>query len=371
MGVSTKELFKMMEQGQIMTDEFLPKFSKELRKAVREGGALGAALNTSRVAMNRFGTAFKLNVLDSFEAGADSGLGIFFNELTYTLEELSPAFKILGAVFGKVMGAFGTSVHLVYQFIRPFVELTYTLGSLATELGFLKRIVHLFIGAITLIPGALQWLNNELEDAHPALKIFGYLIQAVAVGLLAWGTKGKLLKVFFTVLTGGLNYTIPLLISFIRALMSGASASAILASSVGVAGNTMMAVFSKVLKHPIFAAITLLGLAMQQIADLSADPKFNAMVDKANTQSAQDGNLSTWEKASNYIMNAYAAGWAKTGEILGTTLGMNPESSNSKQINNYWQIKSDDPDALASKIGGILNTQLEDSYTQHLNPAGG
>jgi tape measure domain-containing protein len=52
MGVTTKELFKMMEQGQLMSEDFLPKFSNELKKTF--GKALPTAAESSQAQFNRF-----------------------------------------------------------------------------------------------------------------------------------------------------------------------------------------------------------------------------------------------------------------------------------------------------------------------------
>lgn len=169
MGVTTQELFKMMEQGQLMATDFLPKFTVELRKAVREGDALGQGLKTSRVAMQRFGTAFRLNILDSFEAGAESGLGSFFTDLTIIISESSPLFKAFGRVFGGVMKVIGVTARALWTLIRPFVVIgdkitKYFSPSVAEgteQLTLMQRAVNLLgdafstLGAAILTPFAL------------------------------------------------------------------------------------------------------------------------------------------------------------------------------------------------------------------------
>lgn len=119
MGVTTQELMKMMEQGQILANDFLPKFSKGLREAAREGGALTEGLKTSRVAMQRVGTAFSLNVLDAFDSGAERGLSKFFNSISDIVSRSGPIFRTLGTVFGFVAEAFGLLLSAGYQLIRP------------------------------------------------------------------------------------------------------------------------------------------------------------------------------------------------------------------------------------------------------------
>ena len=56
MGVTTKELNKMLEQGQVLSADFLPKFAVELEKAF--GSAAQAKVNSLTASLGRFTTAF-------------------------------------------------------------------------------------------------------------------------------------------------------------------------------------------------------------------------------------------------------------------------------------------------------------------------
>ena len=148
-GVGTKELFKMMEQGQLVSSEVLPKFAKQLKIAVREGDALGEGLKTSRVAMQRFGTSFKLNILDSFDAGLESGMSDFFNNLTAIVKNMAPGARVLGAALGGLLKIVSVLGRAFYQLVRP---------------------ISLFLDAN---------LNSEIKDANKQLstmdRLVGYL----------------------------------------------------------------------------------------------------------------------------------------------------------------------------------------------------
>lgn len=66
MGVSTAELGKMLEQGQVISDEFLPRFAAELSKTFE--GSLPTATKTAQAEINRLSTAwteFKRETADS------------------------------------------------------------------------------------------------------------------------------------------------------------------------------------------------------------------------------------------------------------------------------------------------------------------
>ena len=56
MGVTTRELNKMLEQGQVISAEFLPKFAVELEKAF--GSAAEAKINSMAASLGRFTTAW-------------------------------------------------------------------------------------------------------------------------------------------------------------------------------------------------------------------------------------------------------------------------------------------------------------------------
>ena len=120
MGVTTRELTKLVESGQLASDEFLRNFIPTLNQAVVGSGALAAGLQTSRVAMQRFGTSFQLNVLGAFEAGAESGLNSFFNSLTRALSGLAPTLRVVGRVIGTVLEVIGGLIEGLSQIIRPF-----------------------------------------------------------------------------------------------------------------------------------------------------------------------------------------------------------------------------------------------------------
>ena len=125
MGVSTKELFKQIETGAIQSVDFLPDFANEVRTYVRETGMLEKSLRTSRVAMNRFVTDYKLNVANMFEGndgGIDSGLTDFFSAGSSVFESFRPYMKGLGDLFGGVIeAATKTGLSLFQTTVEPFL----------------------------------------------------------------------------------------------------------------------------------------------------------------------------------------------------------------------------------------------------------
>jgi hypothetical protein len=178
MGVTTQELMKMMEQGQLMANEFLPKFSKELRSAAREGDALAEGLKTSRIAMQRAGVAFNLNVLDAFDVGVESGLSDMFNLIAGSLEDSAPFFRIVGRLVGFLAKTFGVLLKVVSTLFRPLTMLWDAvfqdtennmaktkdgIDGISSSLEVLVRVFK-FLAAVVLTPFAL--LEAALDKAQ-------------------------------------------------------------------------------------------------------------------------------------------------------------------------------------------------------------
>lgn len=99
MGVTTAELGKMLEQGQLLTEDFLPKFAKQLEKEL--GGAAESAANRLEASTNRMGNAWQ-RLKEQFSSGATPGLDALAKETTNDLDAMSEAMaraKLAGAGF--------------------------------------------------------------------------------------------------------------------------------------------------------------------------------------------------------------------------------------------------------------------------------
>lgn len=110
MGVTTAELGKMLEQGQVVADDFLPKFARELTKtmgdaAEKAADRLDAAVNKANNAWDRF----KQNVGD---AGVSAAMAETSNRWAGSLDAISVAMEQARAqgsgFWGQVAAAAGT-----------------------------------------------------------------------------------------------------------------------------------------------------------------------------------------------------------------------------------------------------------------------
>lgn len=189
-GVTTQELFKMMEQGQLVASEFLPKFTKELRETVREGGAFAAGLDTSRVAMQRFGSSFQLNILDAFDEGLESGMADFFNRMTAMMEQMQPLASVVGKVFGALMKVSGVLILMGKQLLRPVISLFDQLIDSTTVLGdAFRTLAWLIVAPFT----ALEKLNDAVDESEGLFKFLG-ATGGAAIAYLATGLGTLVLK---------------------------------------------------------------------------------------------------------------------------------------------------------------------------------
>lgn len=105
MGKTTAELQKMMEKGQLLADDFLPKFAKALQDAYGDDAA-NAANNLNAVQTRLSNTT--LLMLRSFDqaAGVSNAFKASLNGLTSVVAFISNNMQTLIAVIGGVTGAF-------------------------------------------------------------------------------------------------------------------------------------------------------------------------------------------------------------------------------------------------------------------------
>lgn len=177
MGVTERELTRLVESGQLASDEFLRNFIPVLNQAATGSGALAASLETSRVAMQRFNTAVQLNILEAFDAGAEGGLADFFNNLSATINQLSPAFRLVGRLVGGLLSGISIAVRAITQVARPFLNIFDRLFSdtivqgneqlreTGSILGNMLAIVRQIAGAFLTVFGAFERFNNAFEEA--------------------------------------------------------------------------------------------------------------------------------------------------------------------------------------------------------------
>lgn len=123
MGVTTAELGKMLEQGQVISEDFLPKFADALNKHL--GDAAEKAANRLDAATNRYTSAMDRMKANLGDSGVSQFLAGQINILTDAMDDMSlsmeRARKDGDGFTGQMLSATGA----VMRFINPVNALSY------------------------------------------------------------------------------------------------------------------------------------------------------------------------------------------------------------------------------------------------------
>lgn len=163
MGVTTAELGKMLEQGQVVADDFLPKFARELENSL--GDAAEKAANRLDAAVNKFDNAWqrlKQNVGDS---GVSNAMASGFNSASGALDALSVSMEQARAngsgFFGQAAAAIGTMYDLGNSTDRVKVNMYDNAKAMAEAQKELDRLQKL-----AETPGSGRWVLTEIGNVN-------------------------------------------------------------------------------------------------------------------------------------------------------------------------------------------------------------
>ena len=122
LNVSEAELFKMMEQGQLVSSEVLPKVAAELKKAALEGGAFDKALKGLRVTEGQMITESQRAGNKIFKSGFSEGLSELYKTIGDLLKDAGPQLEKLGAIFGKVFKGIAHALRVVEPYLKLVID---------------------------------------------------------------------------------------------------------------------------------------------------------------------------------------------------------------------------------------------------------
>lgn len=159
MNVSEKELFKMMEQGKLLSAEVLPKVAAVMKDMANAGGALEAKMNSARVAQGQFTTAMQLSADKIFNSGFGKGIADLFRTMTDSMEDNGTTLEQLGGLYEKF---FKAMTYVVKYATSLFAALVRTLDFFTD---------HPAITSIGLITGALYLATKAAGGLGKALMI--------------------------------------------------------------------------------------------------------------------------------------------------------------------------------------------------------
>jgi len=183
MGLTTAELNKQLELGNIASDVFLPKFAKELRKTFTSAD-LDRGMKSLNANMNRLNTEFFRMGATIGKGGSNAGFSGLFKDMASVMQNSSGLFE----VFGGILYALMTPIRVVIRLFDAVVDIVgrvgeavganeailkgtlVTLGVLAT--GFIAPWVAV-IATLTTIGLILEDLWVGLNGGESAFKSFG------------------------------------------------------------------------------------------------------------------------------------------------------------------------------------------------------
>lgn len=120
--MSTKELDKQMRSGNLIATEVLPKWARQMKIAAREGGALGAGVNTITAAQNRLNTVWT-EAVDAFSGGGGKqALVDFLDMLSSGIQNLIPYFAALGNILSTAMKVVTYILEPIGELVRLIAE---------------------------------------------------------------------------------------------------------------------------------------------------------------------------------------------------------------------------------------------------------
>lgn len=115
--LTEKDLFKMMETGQLLAKDILPAVGDEFKALARNGGALDKAINSNRASYQRLKTAMQASMGAFFEGGFGSALTNAFDLISAALNNNADTFKFWGDLAGNVIEGATDAFGLLYNTI--------------------------------------------------------------------------------------------------------------------------------------------------------------------------------------------------------------------------------------------------------------
>lgn len=166
MGVTTSALDKMLSQGQLLSEDFLPKFAEEIRRTF--GDEVANSVNGVSQRLNRFKNDLFLLKLDFAQSGFLEGFLGGLEELRETLKD--PEFKAALREIGELAGqAFARAADAIGWAAENMEELAAAGGAyvglrLGRAFGPIGAAVGAATGGVVAYNMALREANEESEE---------------------------------------------------------------------------------------------------------------------------------------------------------------------------------------------------------------
>lgn len=128
-GGDVAKLFDMMEKGQVLAADVMPKVAEAFKEAALQGGALNKMMKSSASAQARFLNAWDGFLKKVFESGVDEGIAKLFDILSVSLEKLIPLVTGVGKAFRFAFVPI-EGIQLLFKEMSPMLQML-TVGFVA------------------------------------------------------------------------------------------------------------------------------------------------------------------------------------------------------------------------------------------------
>ena len=178
-GKTSKELRKMMEEGQLGLD-VLPKFGRALRELANDNNALDKAILTARVQENRLIQQFQKSADKVFRSGFEEGLVKFYKTLSEELKDTGKSQEDLGNIYKNFFNLITKSVKVITPLLESLIQVT-------------SKLTDVIMLSINGWQNMFQWLNV----LPTPLKMVALAISAVALSMKSVIAKGLTMLAVF------------------------------------------------------------------------------------------------------------------------------------------------------------------------------
>lgn len=191
MGMTTQELRKATEQGEVAAEDLFPKLSVELMRMANSGGQLEKAINNTNSALFRLGNNITITNARFNEAGFDKGMRDFANSMSDMLVKAEEIFALFGyispALFApfralfEIVGAIGTRFDDAKESLQDHTQALKYFGIIAAMSFGWSRKLFLIFG---LIPAALSNIAAVIEGEEQTWTQWATTLAGIAASLV-------------------------------------------------------------------------------------------------------------------------------------------------------------------------------------------
>lgn len=162
-GKSAGEIFKMMEQGKLLSKDFVLPFARAMRLLVRENDALATAQDKMASHQARMSNAFKIMIDEIFQGKGAKAIGAFFKRMSQLIKAVSPAVVTLSNMLFEVFEMAVEATSAIAELTTAVLGLAGAGDTMSRGWHLTKAFFHGLASVIWEVIGAAQLLGETLS----------------------------------------------------------------------------------------------------------------------------------------------------------------------------------------------------------------